>query len=108
MDEEAIAKQIELIDRIHKKGGQVIMSSHVNKFMTEERVLRIAREHKRRGADISKIVSHGSSMEEQMENLRITAVLNEIFLICIKKFKKFLSLILHSFLINLFFSILSK
>lgn len=77
MNEEAITKQIELIDRIHKKGGQVIMSSHVNKFMTEKRVLQIAKEHKRRGADISKIVAHGNSMEEQMENLRITAVLNE-------------------------------
>ena len=77
MDNAAKEKQMELIDRIHKKGGQVIMSSHVNKFMTEERVLEIANEHKLRGADISKIVAYGNTMEEQMENLRITSVLRE-------------------------------
>ena len=77
MNEEAISKQIELINRIHKKGGQVIMSSHVNKFMTEEQVLKIANEHKRRGADISKIVAYGNTMEEQIENLRITSALKE-------------------------------
>ena len=76
-DKEAIVKQMELIGRIHKKGGQVVMSSHVNKFMTEERVLEIANEHKRRGADISKIVAYSGNMEEQMENLRITTVLKE-------------------------------
>ena len=77
MNEEAIAKQMELIDRIHKKGGQVIMSSHVNKFMTEERVLQIANEHKRRGADISKIVAYGNTMGEQIDNLKITSTLKE-------------------------------
>lgn len=77
MNEEAITKQIELVECIHKKGGQVIMSSHVNKFMTEERVLKIANEHKRRGVDISKIVAYADTMEEQMENLKITAVLKE-------------------------------
>lgn len=77
MDPIAISKQMELIDRIHKNGGKVIMSSHVNKFMSEEQVLRIANEHKRRGADISKIVAYGNSMEEQIENLRITSALKE-------------------------------
>ncbi len=77
MDNDAINKQMELIDRIHKKGGKVIMSSHVNKFMTEERVLEMANEHKRRGADISKIVAHGNTMYEQMENLKITTALKE-------------------------------
>lgn len=76
-NEDAIAKQVELIEHIHDKGAQVIMSSHVNKFMTEERVLEIANEHKLRGADISKIVAYGNTMEEQMENLRITSVLKE-------------------------------
>ena len=53
------------------------MSSHINKFTPAERVLEIALEHQRRGADVSKIVVHSNTMEEQMENMRITALLKE-------------------------------
>lgn len=74
-DSYAIKNQLELIDKIHSKGGEVVMSSHVNKFIKAERVLEIAREHKNRGADISKIVVHADTMEEQIENLRITNIL---------------------------------
>lgn len=77
MVDEAIKKQMDIIDRIHAKGGEVIMSSHVNKFMTEDRVLEMANEHKRRGADISKIVAHADTMEQQIQNIRITTVLKE-------------------------------
>ncbi len=73
----AMKKQKTLIDRIHEKGGEVLMSSHINRFTSAERVLEIAMEHQRRGADISKIVVHSNTMEEQMENLRITALLKE-------------------------------
>ena len=76
-NEEAVRKQMDLIDKIHQKGGEVIMSSHVNKYLTPERVLEIAKEHKRRGADISKIVAHGDTLEEQLENLKITLMLKE-------------------------------
>lgn len=75
--EEAVSKQIKLIDRIHKNGGEVLMSSHVNKFMTSEQVLEMALEHKRRGADISKIVAYADTMEQQMENLKTTTILKE-------------------------------
>ena len=51
------------------------MSSHVLKFTHAERVLEIAREHQRRGADICKIVTGASTMEEQIENLRIVRLL---------------------------------
>lgn len=74
-DPEAIRKQMELIDTLHGKGAEVLMSSHVLKFTPAERVLEIAREHIRRGADISKIVTGASTMEEQLENLRITDLL---------------------------------
>lgn len=77
MNAEAIKKQTELIDRLHKEGAEVLMSSHVMKFTPAERVLEIALEHKRRGADISKIVAHANTMEEQIENLRIIALLKE-------------------------------
>lgn len=75
--EAAIKKQMELIDKLHKMGKEVLMSSHVCKFTPAERVLEIALEHKRRGADIAKIVTGASTMEEQIENLRITAILKE-------------------------------
>ena len=51
------------------------MSSHVLKFIPAERVWEIAHEHERRGADICKIVTGASSMEEQIENLRIVRLL---------------------------------
>ena len=51
------------------------MSSHLYKFAPAERVLEIALEQKRRGADIIKIVTGAESMEQQLENLRITHLL---------------------------------
>ena len=77
MDEDAVKKQMALIDRIHKAGAEVLMSSHVLKFTSAEDVLRIALEHQRRGADICKIVTNAETMEEQIENLRIINMLKE-------------------------------
>ena len=77
VDETAIKKQMELIDRIHEKGAEVLMSSHILKFTSAERVLQVAKEHKRRGADISKIVVGADTMAEQIENIRIVNLLKE-------------------------------
>ena len=74
-DEGAIARQMKLIEEIHARGAAVLMSSHVMKFTPAERVLEIAREQKRRGADIVKIVTRADTMAEQIENLRITDLL---------------------------------
>ncbi len=71
----AIRQQMELIDRLHGHGAEVLMSSHVMKFTPAERVLEIAREQKRRGADIIKIVTGAADMAQQIENLRITDLL---------------------------------
>ena len=71
VDENAINKQIKLINRIHEKGAKVLMSSHVTKYTPAERVLEIALEHQRRGADISKIVVGADNMEQEIENLKI-------------------------------------
>lgn len=76
-DEGAIEKQMKLIDKLHAKGAEVLMSSHVFKFTPAERVLEIALEHKKRGADIAKIVTGASSMEDQLENLRIVHLLKK-------------------------------
>ncbi len=77
MNSEAIKKQMELIDNIHKMGKEVLMSTHIQKFTPAEEVLRIALEHQKRGADISKIVTGAETEEEQVENLRITTLLKK-------------------------------
>ena len=74
-NEEAIQKQMKLIDTIHQKGAEVLMSSHILKYTPAERVLEVALEQKRRGADIIKIVTAANNMEQQIENLRITDLL---------------------------------
>jgi 3-dehydroquinate dehydratase type I len=74
---EAIEKQIKLIERIHSAGAQVLMSSHIFKFTPAARVLEIALEQQRRGADICKMVVGADSMEQQLENLRIVTMLKE-------------------------------
>ena len=76
-DVEAVKKQMELIQALHGQGGEVVMSSHVNQFIPAERVLEIALEHQKRGADMTKIVTGADTMEQQIENLRITTLLKE-------------------------------
>ena len=76
-DPQAVEKQIAYIEKLHKKGAEVLMSSHVLKFIPAERVLEIAMEQKRRGADIIKIVTGAETMAQQIENLRITNLLKE-------------------------------
>ena len=77
IDPEAIKKQMALIEAIHEKGSQVLMSTHVLKFIPAERVLEIALEQQRRGADVVKIVTGADTMEQQIENLRIAGLLKE-------------------------------
>ena len=88
VDKTAIEKQKELIKKIHDKGAKVLMSSHVLKYIPAGRVLEIALEHQKRGADICKIVTGADTMEQQIENLKIINMLKEnlkipfLFLCC--------------------------
>ncbi len=63
-DETAIQKQKELIDEIHRRGGEVLMSSHTMKSTTLEENMMIAKAHIDRGADIIKIVNRAESPDE--------------------------------------------
>ena len=74
---EAIKKQMQLIDTLHNKGAEVLMSSHILKYTPAERVLEVAFEQKRRGADIIKIVTKADNMEEQLENLKTINLLKQ-------------------------------
>ena len=73
----AIKKQMDLIQQLHDLGAEVLMSSHIKRYTPAQRVLEIAKEQKRRGADIIKIVTGAETMEQQIENLRITNLLKE-------------------------------
>ena len=77
MDKSAIDKQIKLIDKIHEKGGEVLRSSHVYSYRPPERVLEIAIEQQRRGADIIKIVTGAQTQEEELKNLEICNLLKK-------------------------------
>ena len=74
-EESAISKQMKLIDKIHSIGGEVLMSSHVYEFRHAERVLEMALEQQRRGADMVKIVTGSNTEDEGQRNLEICALL---------------------------------
>lgn len=76
-DEVAVQKQKELIGKLHERGAEVLMSTHILRFTPAERVLEIALAHQERGADICKIVTGASTMAEEIENMRIIHLLKE-------------------------------
>ena len=76
-DQTAIKKQMNFIDKVHKLGGEVLMSSHVKEFRNPERVLEIALEQQRRGADVVKIVTGAETQQEEVINLDICRLLKQ-------------------------------
>lgn len=76
-DEIAVAKQRNLIDKLHKCGAKVLISTHIQKFTPADEVLKIALSHQSRGADISKIVVGAENTEQQIENLKMINMLKE-------------------------------
>ena len=74
-DKAAIEKQMALIEKLHTKGAEVLMSAHTNCYLPGEKVLELALEQKRRGADIIKIVTDAADMQAQMENLKTVDLL---------------------------------
>ena len=76
-NETAVAKQRDLIDKLHKRGAKVLMSTHIKVFTPADEVLKIALSHQIRGADISKIVVGAENTEQQIENLKIINLLKE-------------------------------
>lgn len=74
-DENAVNEQKKLIRQIHYNGKSVLMSAHVPRFLSAEEVIQMAAAQQARGADIAKIVTVAETETEEMENLRITALL---------------------------------
>lgn len=70
-DEEAVAKQRKLIDEIHARGGQVLMSTHTHTHWSVDQVLACAKAQEERGADVIKIVNWCNSEEEERESFEM-------------------------------------
>ena len=70
-DPEAVEKQKKLIATIHEMGGEVLISSHLSRFFTEEEILRYAKEQVARGTDVVKIVTKSENDEHMIANLQI-------------------------------------
>lgn len=76
-DQQAIRKQVEFSQKVHDLGGELLISSHVPDFRSEDYVLGMAFEQKRRGADIAKIVTFSHDDEQLTDNLKATVRLRE-------------------------------
>lgn len=74
-DRKAIARQKRLIDRIHKKGADVVMSSHMSCARTAEETAEHLASLEARGADVVKIVTRAETEEELAEAFRTTMLL---------------------------------
>ena len=64
MSVDAVKKQKEIINEIHNRGGEVLMSCHTLKSTTVEENLMLAREQIDRGADVIKIVNEALVPDE--------------------------------------------
>lgn len=73
---EAIAKQKDLIAKIHDCGAKVIMSSHPVRYMTKDEVVEQLKDFESRGADVVKIVTTTNTEDEFAETIRTTMALN--------------------------------
>ena len=76
-DPEIIQKQCELIQKIHKKGAEVLLSCHPGIPMTAEQVVELALFLEKRGPDIIKIVTRAENEAQLVESFRAMQLLKE-------------------------------
>lgn len=67
--EEAVNRQKELIEEIHRRGGEVLMSCHTGANLGAQETLRIAKAQEERGADVIKIVNVTKSIDDLPESI---------------------------------------
>jgi len=75
-NQNAIDNQKRLIDKIHSKGADVVISSHTGCFLTTEEVIKHMLELGSRGPEVVKIVTAINTEEELAEALHTTIALN--------------------------------
>lgn len=74
-DPRAAERQMRLIDEAHRRGGEVMASSHAMTRLTPEAALQIGRMAEERGADAVKIVSFCANYEDVLEALAASVLL---------------------------------
>ena len=57
MKPEAIKRQRQVIDEVHRLKGEILMSAHTRVHLSVEQCVSMAKEMESRGADIVKVVS---------------------------------------------------
>ena len=76
-DPAIIAKQCEMIDRVHEMGAEVLLSCHPGIPMTCEQVVSLAAFMEKRNPDIIKIVTKINNEDELAETVRTMTVLKK-------------------------------
>lgn len=71
---EAIRRQMRLIDELHQRGSEVLLSSHMNEALSAEEIVEHLHRMEDRGADIAKIVTLADTEEQFLEALRATVL----------------------------------
>ena len=74
-DPRAVERQMRLIDEAHRRGGEVLASSHALTRLTPQGALAIGRIAEERGADALKLVQFCASDEDVVESLASTVLL---------------------------------
>lgn len=75
-NETAVKKQIDFIDKIHKLGKEVLISTHdTNTFYDYDRAYKVLSAQKSRGADICKLVTASNTEKEFIKNTETSAKL---------------------------------
>ncbi|MFB6075500.1 MAG: type I 3-dehydroquinate dehydratase [Haloarculaceae archaeon] len=76
-DEDAVARQRAAVERVHDRGGDVVLSAHTYTHLEGEDCVAIAERMTDRGADLGKIVGLDRTMDEALETLEAHLRLNE-------------------------------
>ena len=76
-DDVIIAKQCELIERVHSMGAEVLLSCHPGIPMTSEHVVDLALFLEKRNPDIIKIVTIANTEDELAESIRAMLLLKK-------------------------------
>ncbi len=71
-DPAAIQRQREIIEEVHRLGGEVLMCAHTRVHLSVEEAVSMAKEMEARGADIAKVVSVNTNYEDLLDSMRAT------------------------------------
>lgn len=74
----AIKRQKEVIEEVHRLGGEVLVSAHTRVHLSVEQAVSMAKEIESRGADIVKVVSTDFSFEDLLDTMRSTLEIKKI------------------------------